>query len=461
MFKRLFLFIVAITAISTAIGSNSLAVNDLVDSIKMQKKQDIQTIIAYTDQEIEDGYRNNYIVVLNEIRKDAKSSKSIFIMSDKTPKSYSKTYNSRLYSSKEWEKYEYNMIKHYWLYIYKKIMEANKDVNKDLSDNEQHQINRSVGGIAVKLVERYFLPNFRISFINNLNNGGIQISDLPLVLETLAELADPTATADNQNNKIYNVDEDIPVNYQKNEKTYAIIIANERYDSEEKVECALNDGQTFKKYCQLLLGVPDANIHYIANATLNDFIYELDWLNDICNAYKGETNVIFYYAGHGYPGESDGSAYLLPVDGTGKNLRTCLKVEELYDMLAALPSQKVAVFLDACFSGVKRNGTSLNNARGVAIKVKQNTPKGNVIVFSAAQDDETAYAYRKGKHGLFTYYLLRKLKETAGEVTYGELSTYIMDQVVKTSIKENGKKQTPCTIPSTSLSANWKKIKIK
>ena len=130
-------------------------------------------------------------------------------------------------------------------------------------------------------------------------------------------------------------------------------------------------------------------------------------------------------------------------------------------MFAILPVQRVTVFLDACFSGVKRNGTSLNSARGVAIKVKQSNPKGNVIVFSAAQEDETAYSYKVGKHGLFTYFLLKKLKETSGDVTYGELSRYIEDQVVKTSIKENGKKQTPCAIPSLSLSGSWEKMKLK
>ena len=339
-------------------------------------------------------------------------------------------------------------------------MKSGKEMNKDLTEAQKFQVSQSAAGIAVKLTERYYLPNYQIVLLNNLSKEGIQTDDMPLVLETLAEIVDPSKAKKYGDKDIVNVDEDIPVNYQKSEKTYVLIIANERYNSEEKVEFAQKDGESFKNYCRQLLGVPDANIHFVTNATLNDIIFETDWLNDISNAYKGEANIIFYYAGHGYPGESDGSAYLLPVDGTGKNLRTCLKLEELYDQFSSMPAKKIVIFLDACFSGVKRSGASLNAARGVAIKVKPCTPKGNVIVFSAAQDDETAYAYKAGKHGLFTYYLLRKLKETSGDVTYGELSTYINDQVVKTSIKENGKKQTPCTIPSSSLSNNWKKIKI-
>lgn len=80
----------------------------------------------------------------------------------------------------------------------------------------------------------------------------------------------------------------------------------------------------------------------------------------------------------------------------------------------------------------------LASARGVAIKVKQATPVGNIVVFSAAQGDETAYPYKEKEHGLFTYYLLKKLQETKGNVTLGELSDYIKTQVERQSIVING-----------------------
>ena len=67
----------------------------------------------------------------------------------------------------------------------------------------------------------------------------------------------------------------------------------------------------------------------------------------------------------------------------------------------------------------------LATARGVAIKPKASTPGGNVIVFSAATGDETAYPYDEKGHGLFTYFLLKKLQENKGNVTLGELSAYL------------------------------------
>lgn len=247
----------------------------------------------------------------------------------------------------------------------------------------------------------------------------------------------------------------------KNEQTFAIIIANENYRREEKVPYANNDGEIFKSYCIKVLGVPEKNVKYIADASLNDLKYNLNWLKQVMEAYAGEAKAIFYYAGHGIPDESEKTAYLLPVDGYGSDVTTGYKVDELYAVLGKLPSKAVTVFLDACFSGTKREGGMLVAARGVAIKAKKTNPVGNMVVFSAAQGDETAYPYKEQRHGMFTYYLLKKLQETKGDVTLGELGDYITSEVKKQSIVLNGKMQTPTVIPSAQAGEAWKQWKLR
>ena len=64
----------------------------------------------------------------------------------------------------------------------------------------------------------------------------------------------------------------------------------------------------------------------------------------------------------------------------------------------------------------------LASARGVAIKVKQTIPVGNMVVFTAAQGDETAYPYKEEEHGLFTYYLLKKLQENLATILRNKLN---------------------------------------
>lgn len=264
----------------------------------------------------------------------------------------------------------------------------------------------------------------------------------------------------NQNIKIASIssdiDKNIPEAINSNSNTFAIVIANETYNKEANVPYAVNDGNIFKEYCRNCLGIPEKNIHLITNATLNDIRHEVKWIQDVAEVYKGDAKIIFYYAGHGIPDEKSKNAYLLPTDGYGSDVATGYSLENLYKTFGSLPSKSITVFLDACFSGAKRDGNMLASARGVAIKVKQTIPVGNMVVFTAAQGDETAYPYKEEEHGLFTYYLLKKLQETKGNATLGELSDYIKEQVERQSIVTNGKLQSPSIMATSSIGNEWK-----
>ena len=208
------------------------------------------------------------------------------------------------------------------------------------------------------------------------------------------------------------------------------------------------------------MGIPKENIKYVADATLNGIQRQLNWLTQVMEAFEGDAHVIFYYAGHGIPDESSKSAYLLPVDGFGTDVSSGYSLDKLYAELGSKPAKSVIVLLDACFSGANRDGKMLTSARGVAIKAKQNTPQGNIVVFSAAQGNQTAYPYKEKGHGLFTYYILKKLKETKGKISLGELSEYVTTEVRKRSLITNSKLQNPTTSPSSSAK-NWKNWKMR
>lgn len=256
------------------------------------------------------------------------------------------------------------------------------------------------------------------------------------------------------------VDKSIPISKKINDKLFAVIIANEEYQREVNVNYAINDGNTFGEYCRKTLGIPNQNIHIVENATLNNILAEVDWITKVAEAYKGEAGLIFYYAGHGVPDEGTGDAYLLPVDGYASNTATGYKLQSLYTSLSEVPSKSIYVFLDACFSGAERNGSMLASARSVAVKAKATDPRGNMVVFSAAQGDETAYPYKEKGHGMFTYYLLKKLQESGADVTLGELSDYVRDEVRKQSIVFNSKMQTPTVLVSPDMRDSWQSSKL-
>lgn len=256
------------------------------------------------------------------------------------------------------------------------------------------------------------------------------------------------------------VDENIPITNKQNKNTFAVIIANENYQSVASVPYALNDGNIFREYCLKTLGVPENQVQYVPNATGNQIKAKISWLQNITEVFE-DAHVIFYYAGHGIPDESSRTAYLLPVDGIGSDVSTGYKLDNLYAALGSIPAENVTVFMDACFSGSKREDGMLVAARGVAIKARSGQPQGKMVVFSAAQGDETAYPNNEEHHGMFTYYLLKKLQETKGDVTLQELGNYIIKNVRQQSILLNGKSQTPCVTPSSSLDASWREWKLK
>lgn len=294
---------------------------------------------------------------------------------------------------------------------------------------------------------------------NTVNNQ--TINNITIVQQVVSQISqsDP-----NQNEMtktpLSDVDQDIPSINQNNENTFALIIANENYQDVAKVPNALNDGEIFAEYCKKTLGLPSPNVVIVKDATYNNIKREINKLSQIANAYNGSAKIVFYYAGHGVPNEATKDAFLLPVDGYGTDTSTGYSLKELYAILGQLPAEQVVVLLDACFSGSQRGEGMLASARGVAIKAKPNKVDGKMVILSAAQGDETAYPYEEQRHGLFTYYLLKKIQETNGNVSLGDLAAYIKDNVSKKSIVVNGKPQTPSVSPSAILGETWKNWKL-
>lgn len=251
------------------------------------------------------------------------------------------------------------------------------------------------------------------------------------------------------------VDTYVAVTDEQDANTFAVIISNEHYKHEVPVPFALNDGAVFKRYLMKTLGVPEKNIKFVPDASLNDMNYNLKWLENVINVKDGEARAIVYYSGHGMPDEDSKKAYLLPVDGYSTEPTSGLSTELFYKRLGAMKSRQTLVLLDACFSGAKREGGMMQSARGVAIKAKKDAPSGNMVVFSATESGQTAYPLKEKEHGLFTYYILESLQKSGGCITLGELSDRVMKLVDQTSVIENEKKQTP-TIASSPGAADWR-----
>ena len=246
---------------------------------------------------------------------------------------------------------------------------------------------------------------------------------------------------------------------------YALVIGNEDYQSkqrglsdEQNVDYARKDASIFQEYALKTLGVKEENMYFMTDATSGEMSQTIDLLSKILYKLGKKSELIVYYAGHGYPDELTKVPYLIPVDVSATNLRSAIKLSEMYDKLSSTGAKKVTVFLDACFTGGGRT-SGLVASRGVKVKPKEGSLNGNLVVFSASSGEQSALPYHKEGHGMFTYFLLKKLQESKGRLSFSELETYLSDNVSITSLKENRKEQDPKVNTSSRVVNDWRNWK--
>lgn len=258
------------------------------------------------------------------------------------------------------------------------------------------------------------------------------------------------------------IDFNIPTASGSRENTFCVIIANETYKQKDtpNVKYAAQDGKTFQDYCLRTLGLPRENVRMASNASFLQMKSLLGWFSQIADVYGKDANFIVYYAGHGVPDEK-GNCKLIPADVSINDVGNGFSLKDLYASLGKMTMSNVLVLIDACFSGNDREDVAaLDDVhRGIVRKVNQDPVSGNVVVLTAASGTETALSFDEKGHGLFSYYLMKKLQDTKGNVTYGELYDYIKKEVMRKSIVAKGKKQTPSVSFSGKLANSWKNIK--
>lgn len=301
----------------------------------------------------------------------------------------------------------------------------------------------------------YQLPELTVDLASILAAGGISDSS--------DKSSGASTTAGNQLiTALSDVDKDIPENKVESTNKLVLVIANENYDNVAKVDAAYHDGKRFADYCVKTLGIPEQNVSFAPNASLGKMRSEIRHLERSVSSFGEPVDVIVYYAGHGMPDDATKNAYLLPVDGDPLlPTETGLSLESFYKILSDMNARSVSVFLDACFSGARRDGEMLNKARAVVIQPKAAAPKGNMFILSAASGQETALPYKEKNHGMFTYYLLKKLQETKGNATLKELSDYVISNVSRQSSLINKKGQTPTVQLSGKMQDEYKSKKLK
>ncbi|MDO9287559.1 MAG: caspase family protein, partial [Thermodesulfovibrionales bacterium] len=236
-----------------------------------------------------------------------------------------------------------------------------------------------------------------------------------------------------------------------NKNSYAIVIGIENYRQKlPKADFATADAKTVTEYLTKAMGYPEENVVTLLNehATNVDFAkYFEKWLPN--NAEKDST-VFIYYSGHGAPNPKTGDAYMVPYDGDPSFIdQTGYSLKRMYDTLAKLPAKNIIVALDSCFSGAGGRSVIAEGTRPLVMNLQNAIATStNMTVIAAASDAQVSSTYKEKGHGLFTYFMLKGIKDEDvvkkdGSIAISDLFSYIKPQVERIARKQYNNEQTP------------------
>jgi hypothetical protein len=279
-----------------------------------------------------------------------------------------------------------------------------------------------------------FLQGFKREMADATQQKGVQTAAL--------DKASPIIKSD--------VDELPAIKANPNKNAYAIVIGIENYRQKlPKADYAVADAKIISEYLTKTMGYPEENVITLLNdrALKSDMEKYFDrWL---INNVEENGRVFIYYSGHGAPNTKNGDAYLVPYDGDPTFItETGYPIARLYESLGKLKAKEIIVVLDSCFSGAGGRSVLAKGAKPLVMTINTPNIKKNIAVMTASSGDQISSAYEEQGHGLFTYFLLKGIKnedviKPDGSIAISDLFSYIKPQVERIARKQFNNEQTP------------------
>lgn len=229
---------------------------------------------------------------------------------------------------------------------------------------------------------------------------------------------------------------------------FAVVVGVEKYTKDlPSAQFAERDALAIREHL-LALGYPLRNIVLLTGvqATKSGIAKHLGtWLP---RNVGPESEVLFYFSGHGAPEPTGTQAYIVPFDGDPEYLAdSAYSTKEIQSQLSALKAKRVIAILDTCFSGTGDRSLLAKGTRPLVASVDLGPTAANKLaVITAATANQISGVSQEQGHGLFTYYLLRGLngaaKDGRGRITIKSILDYVSPNV-QDEARRNNRTQTP------------------
>ncbi len=216
------------------------------------------------------------------------------------------------------------------------------------------------------------------------------------------------------------------------------------------VKYAEHDAEIVSGYLRAIGGVPAERTRLLLDqdALREDFVETFEeWLPKRVDA---DTVVYVYFAGRAVVDGKSGGVSLVPFDGTTASVKRLYPVRRMQEVFSKLPTRRIIMIFEVSLDPTPgANPASTPQADwGDGL----DDGKDQVMWMVGNKALQEAHVYEQGKHGLFTYHLLRGLQGLAdidrdGTVVAGELCTYARGEVGRVARQHFGNAQHPLCSP--------------
>lgn len=236
-------------------------------------------------------------------------------------------------------------------------------------------------------------------------------------------------------------------------KTLALVVGNNNYSKNAKLENAVNDAKAISDIFEKL-GYDVIFKEDMSNADCSELLSQFE---DKINNYDAS---IFYFAGHGF--QFDGENYMASIECPIENLdkyncaRSSIRLVEITDIIKKATTKVNIIIIDACRKSF---------GRGVSNSFAQfNAPEGTIIAFSTSPGEGAKDEGMDG-HSIYTGALLRyigrellsveelfkKVRKTVYNLSSGTQTTWEHTSLVGDFYFNTGQMVYSVTIPYDEL----------
>jgi hypothetical protein len=222
-----------------------------------------------------------------------------------------------------------------------------------------------------------------------------------------------------------------------------------------RVKYAARDAEVMATYLKSIGGIPSERVRTLVDthALKSDLVEVLEeWLPELVDP----TTVVYVsVTGRGVVEATTGAVSIMLFDSTATSSLRRYSLRRLQESLARLPIQRAVVMLDLSFElALGQEAVDMI----APLWEQEGSGKEKIMWMVGNRGVQEAHSYDPGRHGLFTYQLLKGLGGAAdldknGIILAGELCTYTKGQVLKMAHEQYDNEQEPLCLPGPGQGA--------